>query len=82
MALPEYVAPVLAVAGVPALIFAIMRCFPHAARALLLLLAGTVAIMTGNDKRRESCHEVLSALTRRDSKPLPGKPDSDSIDKL
>jgi hypothetical protein len=28
MALPEYVAPVLAVAGVPALLFVIMRGFP------------------------------------------------------
>jgi hypothetical protein len=51
MPLPEYVAPVLAVAGMPALIFVIMRSFPNTARAVVLLLAGIVAIVTSDDRR-------------------------------
>ena len=39
MPLPEYVVPVLAVAGPPALVFVVMRCFPHTARAVVVLLA-------------------------------------------
>jgi hypothetical protein len=69
MPLPEYVAPVLAVAGVPALVFVIMRSFPHTARAVVLLLAGIVAIVTSDDKRRATCQKVLDTLTRRDGDP-------------
>jgi hypothetical protein len=55
-------APVLAVAGVPALIFVIMRTFPHTACAVVVLVAGGVAIMTRDKERRESCHKVLKTL--------------------
>lgn len=65
----EFVTPILSVARLPALIFVIMLCFPHAARALVLLLAGIVAIVTRDAKRRAACHKVLDTLTRRDSKP-------------
>jgi len=70
MSLPEFVTPVLSIAGPPALVFVIMRCFPHTARAVVLLLAGVVAIVTRDPKRRASCHKVLDALTRREA-PLP-----------
>jgi hypothetical protein len=68
MALPEYVAPVLAVAGLPAAIFVIMRCLPYAARAVVLLLAGTTAIVTGDPKRRAACYKVLNTITHRDER--------------
>lgn len=32
MSLPEFVTPVLGIAGAAALVFVIMRCFPHIAR--------------------------------------------------
>jgi hypothetical protein len=68
MALPEYVAPVLALAGLPALIFVIMRSLPHAARAMVVLVAGTVAIVTRDPKRRTACYKVLDTLTRQDER--------------
>jgi len=71
MPLLEYVAPVLAIAGPSALIFVIMRSFPHAARAVVLLLAGIVAVVTSDDKRRAACQKVLDTLARRDSEPPP-----------
>ena len=75
MSLPEFVTPVLSIAGPPALVFVIMRCFPHTARAVVLLVAGIVAIVTRDPKRRAACHKVIDALTRRDSKPpLPLSP--------
>ena len=40
MSLPEFVTPVLGIAGPAALVFVIMRCFPHIARAVVLLLGG------------------------------------------
>ena len=69
MALPEFVTPVLSTAGPAALVFVIIRCFPHTARAVLLLLAGTIAIVTRDPKRRAACQKVLDTLTRRDSRP-------------
>ena len=71
MSLPEFVTPVLSIAGPPALVFVIMRCFPQTARAVVVLLAGIVAIVTRDPKRRAACHKVLDTLTRRDSKPPP-----------
>ncbi len=72
MSLPEFITPVLAVAGLPALLFVIMRGIPYATRAVVLLLAGIVAIVTRDPERRKSCHEVLDALTRQDGKLPPG----------
>jgi hypothetical protein len=69
MVLPEYVTPVLTVVGVPALVFVILRSFPPAARAAMVLVAGIVAIVTRDKDRRESCHEVLDKVTRNDAAP-------------
>src|SRR4051812_1378231 len=69
MALPEYVAPVLTLVGVPALILVILRSSPQAARAMVVLVAGIVAIVTRDKDRRESCHEVLEKVTRNDAAP-------------
>ncbi len=73
MSLPEFVTPVLSIAGPPALVFVIMRCFPHTARAVVLLLAGIVAIVTRDPKRRAACHKVLDTLTRTDKQAAPGE---------
>jgi hypothetical protein len=60
--------PVLAIAGVPAIVivWVVLRNFTHVARALVVLLAGIVAIATGDKDRRESCHKVLDKVTRGD----------------
>jgi hypothetical protein len=69
VSLPEFVTPVLSITGPSALVFVIMRCFPHTARAVVVLLAGIVAIVTRDPERRAACHKVLDTLTRRDGKP-------------
>jgi hypothetical protein len=65
---PEYLAPVLTVVGLPALIFMVMRNFPQAARGVVLLLAGVIAIMTRDPKRRAACYKVLNTITRQDER--------------
>lgn len=62
----EYLAPVLTIAGLPALIFMIMRSFPHAARSVVVLLAGIAAVMTRDEQRGKRCLEVLRVLRGRD----------------
>jgi hypothetical protein len=74
MPLPEFVTPVLSIAGPAALVFVIMRYFPNAARAVVLLLAGIVAIVTRDPERRAASHKVLDTLTRLDDKPTPEIP--------
>jgi hypothetical protein len=69
MALPEFVAPVLSVAGPVALLLVILRCLPCVARAVVVLVAGLVAIATKDGKRRAACHKVLDTLTRKDDRP-------------
>jgi len=64
MSLPEFVTPVLSIAGPAALVFVIMRCIPHVARSVVVLLAGVVAIVTTDPKRRAACHRVLDTITR------------------
>ena len=59
MPLPEFVTPVLSIAGPAALAFVIMRCFPPVARAVVVLLAGVAAIVTRDPKRRAACLKVL-----------------------
>ena len=66
MSLPEFVAPVLSIAGPAAVVFVILRLFPRVADAVVVLLAGIVAIVTHDKDRRESCHEVLDKVTRKD----------------
>lgn len=53
----------------PALLFVILRSFPQAARAMVVLVAGIVAIVTRDKDRRESCHVVLDKVTRHDDPP-------------
>ena len=74
MALPEFVTPVLAVVGTPALAYAIARSFPHAARAVVVLVAGIVAIKTSDENRGKRCLEVLHILRGRDGLAAPEQP--------
>jgi len=63
--------PVLAAVGTPALALTliIVLYFPHVARAVMILVAGIVAVVTGDKDRRESCHEVLDKVTCRGGGP-------------
>jgi len=64
-----FVIPTLAFAGPVALALIMARSFPHAARAVMVLLAGVVAIVTRDHERRVACLAVLDKVTRRDSGP-------------
>jgi hypothetical protein len=64
MSLPEYVVPVIGIAGPTTLIFVILCRFPHVARAVVVLLAGIAAIVTSDKERREACLKMLDALGR------------------
>jgi hypothetical protein len=70
MALPDYVAPVLAAGGPVALVLVVLRFGPD---AFLRLLAGTVAVL-GDEKRGQRCLDLLRILRNRDQSPpsLPG----------
>lgn len=63
MSLPEFVTPVLSIAGPVALVYVILRFGPD---AVLRLLAGIVAVVTGDDERSKRCLEVLRVLRGRD----------------
>ena len=69
MALPEFVTPVVAVGGTPALAYVAARCLWHAVRAVVALVVSLVAIKTGDDNRRKACIDVLEKVTRRDDPP-------------
>ena len=64
MPIPEYVAPILVVGSPVALALVILRFGPD---AFLRLLAGTVAVLTRDDKRGQRCLEVLRVLRGRDT---------------
>lgn len=66
LSLPEYVAPVIAAGGPVALVLVALRFGPD---AVLRLLAGAVAVLTGDDKRGERCLEVLRILRKKDDPP-------------
>ena len=66
MALPEYVAPILATGGPVAFAVVVLRFVPD---ALLRLLAGAVAVLTKDDKRGARCLEVLRLLRGKDVPP-------------
>jgi hypothetical protein len=66
MALPEYVAPVLAAGGPVALVLVVLRFEPH---AFLRLLADTVAVLTHDEKRGQRCLDLLRILRSRDQSP-------------
>ena len=64
MPLPEYVVPALSIAGPAALVFVILRFFPSAARAVVVLIAGVAAIVTTSKERREASLTVLDKLSQ------------------
>jgi hypothetical protein len=64
MALPEFIAPVVAVVGTPALAYIAARYSGHVVRALVMLVVSMVAIKTGNEDRRKACLDVLDKVTR------------------
>jgi hypothetical protein len=66
--LPEYITPVLEAGGPVALVFIVLRFGPD---AVVRLLAGSVAVLTGDDKRGERCVKVLRALRGQDDDPSP-----------
>jgi hypothetical protein len=61
--------PVLAVTGPFAFALLIMRGLPHAARGVMLLVAGITAIVTTQKERRAACIAIVDKVTRRDSGP-------------
>ena len=74
MALPDYVGPVIEVAGVPALAFVVMRYSWTVVRAVLALVAGIVAIATRSRERRDACLAILDKVATRDdggTRPVP-----------
>jgi hypothetical protein len=79
MSLPEFITPMLSIAGPAALVFVILRCFPLVARAVVVLLAGIAAIVTADKDRRAASIKVLDALghpPRSDQ----AKPPGDAVD--
>ena len=70
MPLPEFVTPVLSIAGPAALVLVILRFGPD---AVLRLLAGVGAVMTRDEQRGKRCLEVLRVLRGQDDK-LPPAP--------
>jgi hypothetical protein len=72
MALPEYVAPIVAAGGPLALVVVVLRFGPD---AVLRLLAGAVAVLTKDEKRGARSLEVLRLLRGKDDPP-PSLPDS------
>ena len=76
MALPEYIAPVLAVGGPVTLVLVVLRFGPD---AFLRLLAGTVAVLTRDEKRGKRCLDVLRLLRSRDQAP-PSLPSASTSD--
>jgi hypothetical protein len=66
LSLPEYVTPVLAAGGPVALLFIALRLGPD---AFLRLLAGTIAVLTRDEKRGERCLKVLRILRGIDGPP-------------
>jgi hypothetical protein len=74
MALPEYVAPIVAAGGPVALLIVVLR---FGSDAVLRLLAGAVAVLTSDEKRGARCLEVLRLLRGKDDPP-PSLPDASS----
>jgi hypothetical protein len=62
---------ITACAGASALAFVwvCLRYGPQVLHELLTMVAGITAIVSNDDKRRESCYKVLDTIARRDSEP-------------
>jgi hypothetical protein len=69
MALPEFVTPVVAYVGTPALAYTAARSLWHVARALAVMVASFVAIKTDDDKRRATCLALVDKVTRSSGRP-------------
>jgi hypothetical protein len=68
MALPECVAPVLTAGGPVAVLLVVLRFGPD---AVLRLLAGSVAMLTRDEKRGQRCLDVLRILRNQGESPPP-----------
>jgi len=67
LTLPESVTPILTVGGpLVALVLVVLRFGPD---AFVRLLAGTVAVLTSDEKRGQRCLDVLRILRGRDQPP-------------
>jgi hypothetical protein len=66
MALPEYLAPVLAAGGPVALVAVILR---FGSDAVLRLVAGLAAVLIRDEKRGQRCLDVLRVVRGRDLPP-------------
>lgn len=62
MSLPVYLAPALTAGGPVAVVLVVLRFGPD---AFLRLLAGTVAVLTGDEKRSKRCLDLLRILRNR-----------------
>ncbi len=69
MALPEFITPVVAYVGTPALAYMAARSLWHVARSVVVMVASFVAIKTDDDKRRTACLVLVDKLTRRSGPP-------------
>lgn len=67
MPLAEYLGPVLTAGGPVALALVVLRFGPD---AFLRLLAGTVAVLTADEKRGKRCLEILRILRNRNQSTL------------
>ena len=74
MALPEYITPVIAAGGPVALMVIVLRFGPD---AVVRLLAGAVAVLTGDEKRGERCLAVLRILRNKDDDDPPSSKHDD-----
>jgi hypothetical protein len=66
MALPEFVAPVLAAGGPVALLIVALKFGPD---AVVRLVAGLAAVLTKDKERGERCLKVLRILRGKDDPP-------------
>jgi hypothetical protein len=65
MALPEFVPPVIAYVGTPALAYIAARSLWHVALAVVVMVASFVVMKTDDDKRRTACLTLVDKVTRR-----------------
>ena len=64
-----FVTSLIAGTFAPLIVWASLRYGPQVIYALLTVAAWITAIVSPDDKRRESCHKVLDMAFRRDNSP-------------
>jgi hypothetical protein len=67
VSLSEYITPVLSAGGPIALVLVVLRFGPD---AVVRFLAGTVAVLTKDEKRGERCLNILRILRNQDDPPV------------